>query len=98
VVTSYPTTTNRLKGRLYDRWESERLNDALEAFKDSLFLGCSVTMLFKIAIMPKLDAVTPACAAIGSCNIVITRLGKGKISRDRIFIDVSCSHLSTSPN
>ncbi|BFZ65363.1 hypothetical protein YB2330_006529 [Saitoella coloradoensis] len=37
------------------------------------FLGASTTMPHKITIIPHLDAITPACAAIGACNTIFLR-------------------------
>lgn len=53
--------------RLY---ESRSLEACLALTKDPKFMGASVTMPHKVAIIPHLDALTPAGQAIGAINTI----------------------------
>lgn len=51
-------------------YESTSLQSCLELTKDPKFLGASVTMPFKVAVIPHLDSLTPEAAAIGAVNTI----------------------------
>ncbi|QSZ32301.1 hypothetical protein DSL72_001875 [Monilinia vaccinii-corymbosi] len=51
-------------------YETRTLTDCLELTKDPKFLGASVTMPFKVAIIPYLDQLTPEGSAIGAINTI----------------------------
>lgn len=51
-------------------YESRSLSASLALTRDPKFLGASVTMPHKVAIIPHLDALTPAGKAIGAINTI----------------------------
>ncbi|KAG0646845.1 Quinate dehydrogenase [Hyphodiscus hymeniophilus] len=51
-------------------YESRSLSSCLALTHDPKFLGASVTMPFKVAIIPRLDFMTPEAAAIGAVNTI----------------------------
>ncbi|RAL58935.1 hypothetical protein DID88_009226 [Monilinia fructigena] len=55
-------------------YETQTLTDCLELTKDPKFLGASVTMPFKVAIIPYLDQLSPEGAAIGAINTIYHRI------------------------
>ncbi|KAK6603695.1 quinate dehydrogenase [Botrytis cinerea] len=54
-------------------YETQTLKDCIELTKNPKFLGASVTMPFKVAIIPYLDQLTPEGAAIGAINTIYHR-------------------------
>ncbi len=56
--------------------ETNRLVDFMAFARETGFLGFSVTMPFKRAILPHLDWIDPLAARIGACNTVAVRDGK----------------------
>jgi quinate dehydrogenase len=55
-------------------YETRDLNAFLEHIRtDTKLLGCSVTMPYKVAIIPHLDELTPEGAAIGAINTLFLR-------------------------
>lgn len=56
--------------------ETERLRDFLAFARELGFLGFSVTMPFKRAIIRDLDWLDPLAARIGACNTVAVQRGK----------------------
>jgi 3-dehydroquinate dehydratase/shikimate dehydrogenase len=56
--------------------ETERLRDFLAFARELGFLGFSVTMPFKRAIIRDLDWLDPLAAKIGACNTVAVQRGK----------------------
>ncbi|KAL7266201.1 hypothetical protein RUND412_011263 [Rhizina undulata] len=78
-----------LEGWTYTLFESTSIPDFLQLLSEPLFLGASVTMPHKITIIPHLDGLSKACKAIGACNTIVARPGKGKYSSSRVFIGVN---------
>ena len=69
--TIYASIGKRWGQHLY---ETRDLNEFLDHMKsDPKFLGSSVTMPFKVAIIPQLDELTPEGEAIGAVNTVFIR-------------------------
>ncbi len=56
--------------------ETSRLSDFLALARELGFVGFSVTMPFKQAILPELDWVDPLARHIGACNTVAVRRGQ----------------------
>ena len=61
---------------LYDFLQTESISEVLQVLQSQQCLGGSVTLPFKEAIMPLLDALEPDAKAIGSVNTVVRRGGK----------------------
>jgi quinate dehydrogenase len=59
-------------------YESRSLAACLALTRDPKFLGASVTMPHKVAIIPYLDALTPAGQAIGAINTIYWENREGK--------------------
>lgn len=55
-------------------YESRSLEACLALTKDPKFMGASVTMPHKVAIIPHLDSLTPEGQAIGAINTIYHRL------------------------
>ena len=55
--------------------ESRDMDHFLTLVQDPKFFGASVTMPHKVAIIPKLDEITPEGKAIGACNTIFVREG-----------------------
>ncbi|KAI9642610.1 hypothetical protein NHQ30_009415 [Ciborinia camelliae] len=55
-------------------YETRTLTDCIELTKNPKFLGASVTMPFKVAIIPYLDQLSPEGAAIGAINTIYHRI------------------------
>ena len=62
----------------YERWqvEPERLAERVRRLRSPEFLGCSVTIPHKQAIMPLLDEIDAAARDIGAVNTVVHRDGR----------------------
>jgi shikimate dehydrogenase len=62
----------------YEAWPTppEDLAEAVERVRDADFLGLSVTIPHKQAVMALLDEIVPAATAIGSVNTVVKREGR----------------------
>ncbi|KAM3084133.1 hypothetical protein ACMFMG_001764 [Clarireedia jacksonii] len=54
-------------------YETRSLSDCLLLTQSPKFLGASVTMPFKVAILPHLDLLTPEGSAIGAINTIYPR-------------------------
>jgi len=61
---------------VYVPCETKQLSDFLALARELKFLGFSVTMPFKRAVLRHLDWVDPLAARIGACNTVAVRAGK----------------------
>ncbi len=61
---------------IYLPCETQRLSDFLAFAREMGFLGFSVTMPFKSAIVRDLDWLDPLAAKIGACNTVAVQRGK----------------------
>lgn len=57
-------------------YESQSLTSCLALTQDPRFLGASITMPFKVAIIPHLDTLTPEAAAIGAVNTIWWKSGE----------------------
>jgi shikimate dehydrogenase len=60
---------------VYVAFEPASIQAALQAMRHLGIKGASVTIPFKIEVLPFLDAIDPAAAAIGSVNTLVNRNG-----------------------
>lgn len=63
---------------VYVAFEPEDISAALDAMRSLEFMGASITIPFKIDVIPHLDDIDPLAAAIGSVNTLVNRDGRLK--------------------